>query len=143
MTGQDEREAHTEEQGENGIELSVDQQILHETRHTVYGSCRHGRLLGIAEKGPKGKLREIGQCYAHERKTTQEVEYLIALLLSGRPCHFVHHGLLFAAKIAHLPLKTSPHCRKRPLFIAMGQNVSALIGHDGKPIRTWAEDNTG
>ena len=61
MTTQNQREAHTKQQREDGIELPVDQQILQVTHHPVDACRRHRLLLVSRQERPKRELWEVCQ----------------------------------------------------------------------------------
>ena len=83
MAGQDEREADSEQQGEDSVELAVNEEILQEADDAVHRGRRHGGLLLGREEGPEGKFGIVGQGDAHERQPSQEVEDEVALALGG------------------------------------------------------------
>ena len=75
--GQLDAEADAEQDREQGIEFTVDEEILKGPDHPVKG--RMGRGIG---ESPQGKLREVGQDDAQERKSAQSVQNQVPLLLN-------------------------------------------------------------
>ena len=61
MATQNQREAHTKQQREDGIELPVDQQILQVTHHLVDNRSCHRLLLVSRQKRPERELWEVCQ----------------------------------------------------------------------------------
>ena len=73
--GQLDAEADAEQDREQGIEFSVNEEILECPDYPVKG--RMGRRIG---ESPEGKLREIGQDYAQQRKSAQGIQNQVSLL---------------------------------------------------------------
>ena len=81
MTLEKQREADAKQQGEDGIELPIDQHILEEPYHLVDATRPHGGLILRTQESPQGKLREIGEGDAHQGKAPQGIKNEITLFL--------------------------------------------------------------
>ena len=80
-------ESDAEEYGEDGIELTVNEQVLQESRHVVGIGGRHGFLCFAGKKSPKSELREIGQCNTQQSQSPQGIQHDVSLFLSCRSVH--------------------------------------------------------
>ena len=77
--GDDDREAHAEQEREQRVELAIDQQIEQPVAPSVERGCRQGDLLLVAEERPQRELGEVSQGYSQQRKAPQCIEDDVAL----------------------------------------------------------------
>ena len=68
-------EPYPEKQGEKGVELPVDEQVLDISGHIVRLCGRHGPDSLGPEEGIKGEFREIGKADPEQGEPAQGVEY--------------------------------------------------------------------
>ena len=77
--GNDDAEAYTEQDGEDGVELSVDKHIEKEAHEAV--DLRRGKALQrlVSLECPERELREISQDDAKEGEAAQRIEHYEAM----------------------------------------------------------------